>query len=180
MKYLAILRGINVSGQKKIKMVDLKILFESFDLQNIETYIQTGNVIFESTSIEIPELQHKIESAITQRFGFEVPVQIRTQEEIKTIVDRCPFNLVDPEIDGTRVLVTFLNAIPSSKDATIVQEYVLPPEQLILIEREVYLHCPNGYGRSKLSNTFLEKKFGVLATTRNWKSVTKLNELLNG
>jgi len=157
MKYVAILRGINVSGQKRIKMADLKSLFESINLQSVETYIQSGNVIFETTSTQINELTQSIEKAIVNKYSFHVPVQIRTKGEIRSIVADCPFNPVDLESDGTKVLVTFLATQPLPKRVIKLQEFVSPPERLIVAEKEVYLHCPNGYGKSKLSNTFLEK-----------------------
>lgn len=179
MKYLAILRGINVSGQKKIRMADLKALFESINFQDVETYIQSGNVVFESNSKQISQLKLKIENSIEKSYNFYVPVEIRTKDDMKYIVDNCPFNPVDMESDGTKVLVTFLSDQPSPENTLKIMEFVVPPEKLMIIEKEVYLYCPDGYGKTKLSNTFLEKKLGVVATTRNWKSICKFYELLN-
>ena len=177
MKYISILRGINVSGQKKIRMADLKSLFELLGFQNVVTYIQSGNVVFEATTKLKSDMKAKIEKAIETKYKFHVPVEIRTNREIGNIVDNCPFGSVDLTKDGTKILVTFLSSKPLETRISDVQKYVTPPEQLAVRGNEVYLYCPNGYGKSKLSNTFLENKLGVEATTRNLKTVYKLYEI---
>lgn len=178
MKYISILRGINVSGQKKIKMTDLKILYEKQGFEDVITYIQSGNVIFESkTKLTIETLKKIIEKAIETKYTFQVPVDIRTNQELKQIIEKYPYEEVKKEDNETKVLVTFLQSTPLDEKVESLLEYVKSPEKLIIQGKEVYLYCPNGYGRSKLTNTFIEKKLGVSATTRNWKSVKKLYEL---
>ena len=176
-KYISILRGINVSGQKKIKMTDLKALYESLDFQNVVTYIQSGNVIFDTLVDSMDDLKITIEKAIEEKYKFHVPVEIRTNHEIENIIRNCPFGSVNLVENGTKVLVTFLSSEPQEVMASDIQKYVVAPEKLVVRGKEVYLHCPNGYGKTKLSNTFIEKKLKVEATTRNWKSVHKLHEL---
>lgn len=177
MKYISILRGINVSGQKKIKMLDLKLLYESLGFQDVVTYIQSGNVIFEASDKNVSNIKTLIEEAIEKKYKFYVPVEIRTNREIENIIKNSPFGAVDLAKDGTKVLVTFLGAKPDKVKVSTVLGCVVLPEKLVVKGREVYLYCPNGYGKSKLSNTFLENKLGVEATIRNWKSVYKLYEL---
>jgi uncharacterized protein (DUF1697 family) len=104
-------------------------------------------------------------------------VDIRTHHEIELIIKNCPYEEAKSEENGTKILVTFLRHTPSIQKQELLLEHVRPPEKLIIQGSEVYLYCPNGYGTSKLTNTFLEKKLGVSATTRNWKSVKKLYEL---
>ena len=118
-----------------------------------------------------------IEKVIEEKYKFHVPVEIRTNHEIENIIRNCPFGSVNLVEDGTTVLVTFLSSEPHEEMASDIQKYVVAPEKLVVREKEVYLHCPNGYGKTKLSNTFIEKKLKVEATTRNWKSVHKLHEL---
>ncbi len=177
MKYISIIRGINVSGQKKIKMVDLKSLYELLGFQSVVTYIQSGNVIFDTDSGDKSELKEKIERTIEEKYAFHAPVDIRTSRELADIINNNPLGPVDLAKDGIKVLVTFLSAKPATAKIADIQQYVAAPEQLFVIGTEVYLYCPNGYGKSKLSNNFLERKLGVGATTRNWKSVFKLYEL---
>ncbi len=178
MKYISILRGINVSGQKKIKMADLKALYEEQGFESVTTYIQSGNVIFESKGkLNTEGLKKVIEKSIEQKYAFYVPVDIRTNQELEQIVENCPYEEAKEEENGTKVLVTFLQSAPSSQKQELLLEYVKYPERLTIQGSEVYLYCPNGYGKSKLTNTFLEGKLGISATTRNWKSVKKLYEL---
>ena len=171
------LRGINVSGQKKIKMADLKSLYHSMGFSNVETYIQSGNVIFDIGSESKIEIKSRIEKAIEEKYKFHVSVVIRTNHEIAEIIENNPFGPVDLVEDGTKVLVTFLSSKPANDKISGINKYVVIPEKLVVVEKEVYLYCPNGYGKSKLSNTFLEKKLSVGATTRNWKTVHKLHDL---
>lgn len=177
MIYISMLRGINVSGQKKIKMDDLKSLYELMGFQNVVTYIQSGNVIFSSKAENKTELKRKIEEAIEKEYKFIVPVDIRTNTELKKIIKNFPFDQIDLTKDGTKVLVTFLYSKPLINKIKDLQNYVVVPEQLVVCGKESYLYCPNGYGKSKLSNNFIEKKLGVDATTRNWKTVLKLYDL---
>jgi len=176
-KYISILRGINVSGQKKIVMKDLKSLYESLGFENVLTYIQSGNVIFDSAIDHVEDIQKIIEDAIKAKYKFEVPVDIRTSNEFKKVLARLPFDDVNLETDGTKMLITFLAQEPDNDAVNTLMAYVKPPEKLVLGDKCIYLHCPNGYGKTKLSNVFIEKKLNVLATTRNLKSVNKLCEL---
>ncbi len=177
MKYISILRGINVSGQKKIKMVDLKALYEAQGLKSVVTYIQSGNVIFETKSANKSDLKKSLEKAIEDKYAFHVPVDIRTNPELKDILDNCPYEEAKSEENGTKVLVTFLQSTPSIQKQELLLDYAKSPERLAIQGGEVYLYCPNGYGKSKLTNTFIENKLSISATTRNWKSVKKLYEL---
>lgn len=176
MKYIVILRGINVSGQKKIIMKDLKQLVEKTGCSDVVTYIQSGNVICDYDGDDVT-LKADIEQGISNQYGFDVPVQVRTPADYALIIDQCPFGEVDLVADGTKVLLTFLADVPNDEDSAHLMTFVKAPEQLVIKDQHVYLYCPNGYGRSKLSNVFLEKKLKVQATTRNWKTVNKLYEL---
>ena len=176
MTYISLLRGINVAGQKKIRMADLKALYISLGFYDVQTYIQSGNVIFDS-ELGVDEIVTLIEKAISKQYGFEVPVQVREVGVFEKLIVECPFTELDLVKEGTRVMVTFLENLPSEDNVAKLMTYVKEPERLVLYGRQIYLHCPNGYGKTKLSNTFMEKKLGVSATTRNWKSVVKLYEL---
>lgn len=103
-----------------------------------------------------------------------MPVEVLTVKEIKETLDRNPFGYIDIDSEGTKVLVTFLSTKPAASKVDEIQQFVITPEKLVVHNRKIYLYCPHGYGNSKLSNTFIER---VVATTRNWKTVTKLYEL---
>ncbi|HPF47723.1 MAG TPA: DUF1697 domain-containing protein, partial [Emcibacteraceae bacterium] len=170
-KFISILRGINVSGQKSIKMTDLKTLYESKGAQNVTTYIQSGNVIFNHTLKDPDQIKNQIEQAIETQYNFSVHVDVRNALEFCKVLEELPFKEFDPEQDGTKILITFLDQNPDKALKEKLLDYVKEPEKLIFGNRAIYLHCPNGYGKTKLSNLFIENKLKTKATTRNLKSV---------
>jgi uncharacterized protein (DUF1697 family) len=175
--YLSILRGINVSGKKAIKMVDLKEVYQSIGFENITTYIQSGNVVFESDSDV--KLVEKIEAAILKKYQFEVPILIRTLKEIENTISSNPFLKTEStEID--KFHVTFLGEQAAKENMEKTNAYNYSPDEFVLTETEVFVYCPNGYGKTKLNNTFFEKKLKVSCTTRNWKTCNKLLEIMKG
>jgi uncharacterized protein (DUF1697 family) len=177
MKYISILRGINVSGQKKILMADLKALYIELGFTNVLTYIQSGNVIFGAKIKDRIKLKSKIEVAIKNKYNFKVPIIVRTHGELEEIIKQLPFDEIDLIKNSSRVAVTFLESIPAEEKVADLLTYVKEPEILNIIGKNVYLYCPNGFGRTKLSINFIEKKLNVIATSRNWKTVNKLFEL---
>jgi uncharacterized protein (DUF1697 family) len=176
-KYISLLRGINVSGQKKIKMADLKALYGTLGFTDVLTYIQSGNVIFNSDLVDKSELTAKLEEAILAHYGFHVPVQICTLNDLNDVLSKLPFKNINVDEDGAKVYISFLSEKPSTENVPALQTYVVEPEKLVVKDQTVYLYCPNGYGRTKLSNTFIEKKLGVAATTRNLRTARKLSAL---
>ena len=177
-RYATILRGINVSGQKSIRMADLSKLYESLGFTNVRTYIQSGNVVFESVPGKPDKLVRDIEQAIRNEYGFDVPVLVRTRAEIRAAIRANPF-LKEAGIDVTRLHLTFLEHAPEKSAARTFDPGPLGQARYSIKDANVYLYCPGGYGKTKLSNTFLEKQLGVRATTRNWKTVNVLNDLLS-
>jgi uncharacterized protein (DUF1697 family) len=174
--YIAILRGINVSGQKMIPMKELKGLFEALHFEQVRTYIQSGNVLFEARPADSKVLAARIEAAIRERFSFQVPVLVRTATDLKGVLSRNPFlQQSDPQTD--KLHVTFLEDTPSQESLDKVAGGNYEPDEWHISEREVFLYCPAGYGNTKLNNTFLERKLGVRATTRNLKTVRQLISL---
>lgn len=178
--FVAILRGINVSGKRKIMMAELKQLLAAKGFEQVQTYIQSGNIIFHAPATSSNRaLESKITKIIFEQYNFEVPVIVRTWEELKQVVAGNPF-LKEKNVDENKLHVTFLSEIPAVECIKDIRKITYPPDRFILEEKEVYLHCPVNYGETKLSNTFFEKKLKVNATTRNWKTVNKLTELGNG
>ena len=174
--YISILRGINVSGQKLIKMDALKKMYENLNFENIQTYVQSGNVIFSSKEKEQKELEKIISLKIATEFGFEVPVIVLNEKTLETIIKNNPFTK-DNLKDSSFLHVTFLaeNPIPFNKESIIEKKQ--PNEEIDFTQNAVYLYCPNGYGKTKLNNNFLENKLKVKATTRNWRTTNELLKL---
>ncbi|OEC84572.1 MULTISPECIES: DUF1697 domain-containing protein [Methanobacterium] len=178
MKYIALLRGINIGRSKRIKMADLVKALESLGFKNIKTYLQSGNVIFEHDSSDIMEIKGNIERKISETFSFSVDVIIRTKNELENIVKGNLF-IKKPDIELDKLHVTFLFDVPDRKAVLNLDINKAENEQFEIIGREVYLYCPNGYARTKLKNDMFEKKLNTTATTRNWKTTNKLLELFS-
>jgi uncharacterized protein (DUF1697 family) len=171
-KFIALLRGINVSGQKLIKMSDLKSLFEDLNFTKVQTYIQSGNVIFSAKEKSNKKVEDKISSAIKSKFGFDVHVVLVTPEEIEHIIQSNPF--LKKKKDAEKLYVIFLSENPSAENIKKLNTIDYSPEEYIIDVRYIYLFVPNGYGKAKLNNNFFENKLKVFGTTRNWKTVNKL------
>jgi len=174
--YIAILRGINVSGQKSIKMADLKTHLEEMGYHKVETYIQSGNVVFDHETSPPQDLAKDIEEKIFEKYGFQVPTIVKLPSELEHTLGHNPF-LQDPRKDPNRMYVTFLSEAPSSISMAKVENIDHSPEEFVLDGANIYLFAPLGYGRAKMNNNFFENKLKVAATTRNWKTVNKLAEM---
>jgi uncharacterized protein (DUF1697 family) len=182
--YVSLLRGINVSGQNKIRMHDLKQLYESLNLENLVLYLQSGNVVFDSPEKDPFLLARIIEAGITQSFGSTVQVLLRDKNSFMKIKEGNPF-ITKRNGNPEKLYITFLFQIPPESTISNLLSTSDPKQtiknnndEFLIIEREVYLLCQNGYGRTKLSNNFFERKLKVSATTRNWKTVSALYEIL--
>ena len=175
--YVCLLRGINVSGRKVIRMADLRKLFESIGFGRVETYLQSGNVVFESESAGASSLADRVKDEIERWFGFDVPVIVRERRRFLRVREHNP--LIGLEgIDEAKLHVTFLSRLPAATNLERLQSFDAAPERFAVRGDCVYLYCPNGYGRTTLSNNFLERKLGMVATTRNWKTVNALHRIL--
>jgi len=172
---IAILRGINVGGKRKILMADLRAMCEELGLQDVKTYIQSGNLIFISDKIN-SELENTLEKAITEKFGFDVPVIVRASEDLQTSIENNPFFEGDGNID--RLHLTFLKEKPTKENKEKILTYKYEPDQFKIDGKDVFIYCNGKYHQSKLTNDFFEKKLNTGATTRNWKTVLKLYKLI--
>jgi len=171
--YISILRGINVSGHKLVKMDALRELYESLGFQNVTTYKQSGNVVFIAIDSEVNKLEQIISKQIEKDFGIFVPVIVLTIDRLEEIVDNNPF-LKDSSKDVAFLHATFLASQPLNYNQKEIEAKRQNGEDIVFTDNVVYLYCPNGYGRTKLTNNFLETKLKVSATTRNWKTTSEL------
>ena len=174
--YVAMLRGINVGPGKIVKMERLRASFEALGFDGVRTYVQSGNVIFESEQKSPTELSNKIEEKIQHTFGFRVPVLVKTSKEMAQIVSDNPL-VKEKGIDHSKLHVTFLSDAPPKTAARVLEDLATTRERFRILNREIYLYCPDGYGISKLTNNTIEKKFSLVATTRNWRTVNALLEM---
>jgi uncharacterized protein (DUF1697 family) len=167
------LRGINVGGQKKIQMDRLRESFEALGFEQVKTYVQSGNVIFKAKSGSPLRLSKKVEGQILKDFGFSISVILRTSHEMGQTIRNNPF-VKEKGIDLSKLHVTFLASCPNKATVQKLEALAAEPDQFCYSGKEVYLYCPNGYGRTKLSNNALERVLSVCATTRNWRTANKL------
>ena len=178
MRYISILRGINVRSGRKVSMADLKKLCETLGLHNIQTYIQSGNILFELAKPEtIPMLENRLQMAFSGTFDFDIPVIIRSTEEWAKSISQNPF-LKEENLDIERLHLTFLKELPKPELLKKIKGYQYLPDRYEIIGRNVFISCAAGYVTSKLVNSFFESKLKVPATTRNWKTVLKLHEMI--
>lgn len=176
--YISILRGINVGGNRMIKMDALRQLFTKLGFQNIQTYIQSGNVVFQTDKKGNTELESIISKAILATFTFEVPVIVKNLDELKAIVSNNPF-LNDATKDIAHLHVTFLDVQPLQEHFDKIKDVTYQADEFCLIDKAIYLYCPNSYSNSILTNGFFENKLKVTATTRNWKTTNELVNIAN-
>jgi len=171
--YIALLRGINVSGQKKVPMAELREMLLKEGFNDVKTYIQSGNVIFKSSEINKTTIEAHIKKAILAHFGFNVPVLIKTKDEIDNILESCPFL----EEKKEKSYYTLLHAIPNRELIEKVEKETYPNETFNITHECIYFYSSVGYGKAKCNNNFFERKLEVSATTRNYKTMVKLLSL---
>ena len=171
--YIIFLRGINVGGHKKIKMQDLQQLFQSLGCSQVVTYIQSGNVVCKSKECDRQRLRLVIEGAISDRYGFEVKVFVKTHLELSNQLEQCPYQKEDLQ----KIYFTFLSAMPTDLQKNLLLNLQYPPERYQLVDDVLVVYCENGYGKTKLTNTLFESKLKLTATTRNWNTLQALLQL---
>lgn len=175
--FISFLRGVNMTGHNSIKMKDLAAMYDDLGFIQSETFIQSGNVIFNCDNDKsITELSTAIESRIKTQFGYDVPVMIRTVPGMKSIISSNPY-LNEPDFDPAKMAVIFLHDELTGSQIDKVADVDYPPDKFKIIGREIFTYCPNGFGRTKIYTNFFEKKMKVLGTARNWKTVTTMLEL---
>ncbi len=174
--YIALLRGINVSGHKIIEMETLRKVLEELDFKNISTYIQSGNILFRSAENETATLERQIAGLIGKHFGFDVPVMVVTPGDLKKIVDDNPYATQQLE-DPAQPYISFLSEIPSVEKLEELKAIDFKGDNFINIGKTLYIHYVKSAGDSKLSNVIIENKLKLSSTARNWKTVNKLIEL---
>jgi uncharacterized protein (DUF1697 family) len=163
-----------MAGHNKIKMTDLSTLFKEIGFTDAETYIQSGNIIFNDPGrLSEAELTVKIEEAIRKEFKYNIPVINRTTKELRTIISHNPF-AEEENFDPEKLAVIFLYEKPSESQIGKVKGINYPPDKFIVAGKEIYIYCPNGFGKSKIYTGFFENKMKTTGTGRNWKTINAL------
>lgn len=174
--YIALLRGINVGGNKKIKMADLTALLESLGFVGAQTLLQSGNVVFKSDLADSAQIARQIESGIEATFGFQSQILLRTLDQFRAAVESHPFS-ADQINEPAKILLMFLSRTPDSDAVDALVKSHAGPEEMTLKGDVLYIFYPDGMGRSKLDHPLVERRLKVAATGRNWNTVTRLIDL---
>ena len=174
--YVALLRGVNLGPYKRMKMEKLRESFNGMGLEQVQTYIQSGNVVFQASKGSPAALCRKIEARILSDFGFPAPVIIRTREELSRAIENNPF-LTKHGTDPAKLHLTFLAEAPEPAALAELKGLTKSPDESVCLGREIFLHLPNGMAKSSLMNNPLERRLLKLSTTRNWKTVSQLDEM---
>lgn len=175
--YAPLLRGVNLGARNKVAMPALRSMVEALGHEDVQTYIQSGNILFRSRSRSVPKITAALEAGIAEEFGFPVAVVVRTHRELQHVITNNPF--AAGGADPSALHAVFLGSAPTKASVAALDPDRSPPDEFAVRHAEVYLHCPNGFGRSKLSLDYFERTLGGPATIRNWKTVTKLAELMS-
>ncbi|WP_339699627.1 DUF1697 domain-containing protein [uncultured Marixanthomonas sp.] len=168
-KHIALLRGINVGGHKKFPKVEQLAILNELGLINPKVYLHTGNWIFETSETK-ENLTLKISKAITEKYGWEVPVLVKTPSEIERILQNCPFS----EKKKAKSYFVILSEKPNYNLLKEVSPIQYPNEEIIIIDNCIYFYASKGYGRTKFNMNTFEKKLNVKATSRNYNTITKI------
>ena len=174
--YIAMLRGINIGPHKRMKMEKLRASCEGLGFTAVKTYIQSGNVIFQSPKLPPAALSKKLGECIEKDFGFACEVILRSKEEMKAIIDGNRF-MKEPGVDHSKLHVVFLAEPPAPAGVKKLQELTLAPDRVHASGKEIYFYFPNGVSGSSLWKHPLDKVTGVAGTMRNWKTVTTLHQM---
>ena len=180
--YIALLRGINVGGKNRVKMSELRQAMETIGLGRVQTYIQSGNILFESEE-GIESLQNQIKHEIERAFGFSVEIIMRTAEELERIIECCPFSEdaiseAESSSEGESLYVSLLQDVPLEEGINKLSAYKSENEDFLIDGQEVYLLFRQSIRNSKLANNL--QKLGVPSTVRNWKTLNKLAVMARG
>lgn len=172
-KYVALLKGINVGGHKKVPMAELRAVLTKAGFSDVSTYIQSGNVFFQSSERNIQDIEINLQKAIIAHFGFEVLVMVKTHEELQQIFENCPFN----EEEKVASYFMLLHQKPSSDNIALASEKVYENEYYQITQNCLYYYSSKGMGESKFNANFFEKKLETFITARNYKTMLKLLSL---
>jgi uncharacterized protein (DUF1697 family) len=173
--YLALLRGINVGGKRKVPMDALSRVFSEAGAGSVRTYIQSGNVVFSSIPEDPSALAARLSAMIGERFGFPVPVVLRSRDEIARMVQENPY--IEEGADPDTLHVLFLADLPRPDLVRALDGFRSPPDAFLVQGREVFLRLPDGVARTKLTNAFFDAGLKTVGTMRNWRTVLRLREL---
>ena len=172
--YIAFIKGINVGGHRSVSQGDLRQVFEAVGACDVATYIQSGNLVLRSTMPDAASVAAAAEAQMASQLGVQTAVIVRRADELADTIAENPFL---GKGEPSQLHVTFLTTLPDPGRVAGLDSTTSGVDEFVVIGRTIYLHCPGGYGRTKLNNGFFEKKLRLTATTRNWRTVTTMSAM---
>jgi len=173
--HVALLRGVNVGGKNKLPMKELAAIFAAVGCGSVTTYIQSGNVVFDAGRCDVAKLAELVSKRVKKQFGFDSPIVLRTAQELDVVARKNPFLATAPTESALHVV--FLASAPDARAVKALDPQRSPGDTFEVRGREIYLCCPNGLGRTKLSNAWFDSKLATTSTVRNWRTVLELRDL---
>jgi uncharacterized protein (DUF1697 family) len=174
--HIALLRGVNLAGKRKVAMADLCAVLEGMGYEDVRSLLQSGNVVFRCTSKSTAHLERKLEQAIETELGLKTDVHVRTATEWESVVAHNPF-VAEARSDPSHLLVLFMKDAPAARAVAALEGAIVGRERVGVGGRQAYLVYPDGVGRSKLTTALLDKHLGGRGTARNWNTVVKMATL---
>jgi uncharacterized protein (DUF1697 family) len=174
--YVALLRGVNVGGHRKLPMADLRALLETLKCDNVRTYLQSGNAVFTASGAQ-KAVQTRVARAIAERFYDDVPVLLRSAAQLDAVVENNPYAAASKRAPKL-VHAVFMSAAPKPRLVDALTPFKTTRERVAVVGDVLYLDCPDGYGQTKLTPTVMERVLGVTATARNWQTVMALQAMM--
>jgi len=175
--FVCLLRGINVGGHTKIRMDALRRLAEGLGYSRVESYLQSGNLVIDSADPSAAGVAAGLSQGIAEHFNLRVNAVVLRATDLEPVIGGNPF-VARAGVDPSKLAVVFLAGVPSEQAVAELSSMVFGEDEFVVGEQHVYLYCPNGNARSKLSNAMFEKRFGLVATARNWRTVNALSNLV--
>lgn len=176
--YIALLRGVNVGGANKLPMKDLRAFLADAGFAQVQTYIQSGNVVVEADSTDAGAVAQAISEAIRTGAGLDIPATVRSAAQLRAVIENNPF--LERGCEPKALHVGFLASTPAPEAVTQLDPDRSPPDEFAIAGDTIYLHCPNGMARTKLTNAWFDSRLSAMSTMRNWNTVRKLLAMARG
>ncbi|MBQ7985146.1 MAG: DUF1697 domain-containing protein [Bacteroidales bacterium] len=175
--YISLLKGVNVGGNRKLNMKEVKSAYELFGLKDVKTVLQSGNILFKSDVNDTAVLENKIRIQLNKTFGIDTDILVLTKETLQQIIDKCPWKDFS-NMNTSHVFILFLFQKPQNIDKALIESKRKSNEELHYTDNAVFMHCPDGMADSKLTTTLFEKALGAKNTARNWNTAGKILSLI--
>jgi len=173
--HIALLRGINLGGTNRLPMKDLAAFFEKAGCEQVRTWLQSGNVVFQAAMADAPAIVQSVSQDISEQFGLNIPIITRTLEDLEQVAQGNPFP--DEKIETKFLHVSFLKDLPEPARLESLAADRSPPDRFQVFGRDIFLYLPNGVARTKLTNQYFDRKLKTISTVRNWNTVLKLLQI---